>query len=130
MGNLQIYKPELHYIRDEWLSDFKDDVEKQYWYLHTYHSVMGQGVKQLPHFESISDLTDEWLFKVASYERFCDREEYRTLSPEESDKFFAQCRVDDELNFKQDLYTVLLITNLVFTTSDGRVENSPVRTVW
>lgn len=130
MNGLQLNKAELFFIYEAWEGDFKEDIIRHYWKLNNYHSIMGEGTKIFPNFESIVDLTEEWMFKVGSQEYFGDPLEYMALSTEQVVKFYEECRFDNESDFKRDLYTVLSSTNLIFVLNDGTVKNPPVRAVW
>lgn len=130
MNELRLKIPELFFIYEAWLGDFKEDILRHYWKQNAYHSVMGNGSKIIPQFESIADSSEDWMFQVGSKEFFGDPTEYLSLNGDQLVKFYEECRFDNEMDFKQDLYAVLLSTNLVFGTGDGVVHNIPIVGVW
>jgi hypothetical protein len=132
MNQIQISKPELFFIFEEWADEFRERLLREYVKICDI-SYSSHYYDPIPTHQDITEQSYEWLYRVCSQEEFgdCNHYENLVLSDDEdgANTFYSDCQNDD-FDFRQDVFAVLKANCLSFVTEDGRFHNMPIKEVW
>lgn len=123
MNQLEVIRPELHLMYDEWFLPFQEDIKKHYQFACALNT-------PLPDFESVVEFSYDWLYKVCSCYEFGDPKKYLSLEEAGKDWFYECSHINYCDDFEKDVFAVLRMLNLSFITEDGRFHNMPAKEVW